>query len=664
MKKLYAFILFAFAGTIANAQQRTFCVSINASLPSIYDNFGYSMIQSTDGGYVVAGYGFDDVGNGTGWDAYVAKLDSTGALLWKKSYGSSYQVADNFTTVIQTTDGGYIAAGQSENPTANTQMYVVKMDNTGNMQWQKTIGSGTVNSIIQTSDGGYACVGNSTGSGNNIAVIFRLDNTGATKWSKTIQQSGIGYTGNAIVQSKDKGIVITGSRGGLVLVAKFDSVGTKKWSYYIKDAVYNIDGVNSMLKSNDGGYIIFAAATYPNHSAYLVKIDSVGVWKWSKTIPMGHANSANNITSGSMTRTKDGGYVLVSGANGNIVPNSNIVVKLDSMFNVKWTKFVGSNNSWLPSIVQTKDAGYALAGGIPNSPSYYNIYAVKLDSMGNGCCSYGPFATTTNTATCTEVSDGGAGPFSSSVAATNITASIGTLSSACLPMALTTTVSSGCLNPPCHDTATVSINYGLWPYTYLWSNGQTTKTATGLCAGTTYTATITDASSATATVTATIPAALSTSMIVTNPTSCTSNNGKITANVSGGTAPYTYLWSNSKVTATITGLAPATFTLTVTDTHSCTNTFTATVSCTTDISNYDLQNEFSIYPNPSNGSFIFNSQLSKGELEIYNVMGEKVNSSLITNQSTYINIDVPNGIYFLQLKTEQGVATKKLVIQK
>ena len=83
------------------------------------------------------------------------------------------------------------------------------------------------------------------------------------------------------------------------------------------------------------------------------------------------------------------------------------------------------------------------------------------------------------------------------------------------------------------------------------------------------------------------------------------------------------------------------------------------------INELSLNERIIIYPNPTSGTFqITSDNLRIMNAEIYNVMGEKVYASIITNQSSIINLDAPNGIYFLQLKTEQGMATKKLVISK
>jgi hypothetical protein len=80
-----------------------------------------------------------------------------------------------------------------------------------------------------------------------------------------------------------------------------------------------------------------------------------------------------------------------------------------------------------------------------------------------------------------------------------------------------------------------------------------------------------------------------------------------------------------------------------------------------------LRNELiiSLFPNPTTGNFTLSSEIAKGEIIIYNVQGERIYFSSINSTKSEIDLSKqPNGIYFLQLKTEWGVATKKLVINK
>ncbi len=121
---------------------------------------------------------------------------------------------------------------------------------------------------------------------------------------------------------------------------------------------------------------------------------------------------------------------------------------------------------------------------------------------------------------------------------------------------------------------------GTATYAYVWSNAQTTAQAVNLSIGA-YTVTVTDANNCTATQTASImqPPALSVSMgQITNVSCFGGNNGSISATPAGGTASYSYLWSNGQTTAQATNLSAGTYTATVTDMNNCTATQTASLS--------------------------------------------------------------------------------------
>ncbi|MDP1744141.1 MAG: gliding motility-associated C-terminal domain-containing protein [Bacteroidota bacterium] len=129
-------------------------------------------------------------------------------------------------------------------------------------------------------------------------------------------------------------------------------------------------------------------------------------------------------------------------------------------------------------------------------------------------------------------------------------------------------------------SATASVSGGIPVYTYLWSNSQTSQTITNLLAGT-YSLTITDSAGCSHldSVTITSPLVLSHSFLPFTNVSCSGgNNGSATINVSGGTFPYSYLWSNSQTTQTATGLSAATYTIVVTDANSCSFTDSVTIT--------------------------------------------------------------------------------------
>ncbi len=143
---------------------------------------------------------------------------------------------------------------------------------------------------------------------------------------------------------------------------------------------------------------------------------------------------------------------------------------------------------------------------------------------------------------------------------------------------------TGSTNVSCYGesdgSATVEASGGTTPYSYLWSDGQTTATATGLAAGP-YTVTITDAHNCTTecNVTITQPDELMCEITGSTNVSCYGeSDGSATVEASGGTTPYSYLWSDGQTTATATGLAAGPYTVTITDAHNCTTECNVTIT--------------------------------------------------------------------------------------
>jgi hypothetical protein len=152
------------------------------------DDEGYSLIQTSDGGYAIAGH-TKSFGAGLS-DAYLVKLDANGNLQWTKTIGGK-DFEDGYS-LIQTSDGGYAIAGDTKSFGAGlSDAYLVKLDANGNLQWTTTIGGKDFEdgySLIQTSDGGYAIAGytQSFGAGGADVYVVKLDAKGNLQWTKTI----------------------------------------------------------------------------------------------------------------------------------------------------------------------------------------------------------------------------------------------------------------------------------------------------------------------------------------------------------------------------------------------------------------------------------------------------------------------------------------------
>jgi hypothetical protein len=247
-----------------------------------------SIIQSSDGGYVVAGV-TESFGAG-GRDFYVVKLDSSGNVLWTKTIGgSSLDIANS---IIQSSDGGYVVAGRTWSFGAgHSDMFVVKLDSSGNVQWTKTIGGSSwdyANSIIQSSDGGYVIAGGtgSFGAGYDDIYVVKLDSSGNVMWTKTIGGSNydVAYS---IIQSSDGGYVVAGRTESFgagyvdIYVVKLDSSGNVLWTKTIGGSSW--DEASSIIQSSDGGYVV-AGWTSRYGGIYVVKTDSNGNACFSQNI--------------------------------------------------------------------------------------------------------------------------------------------------------------------------------------------------------------------------------------------------------------------------------------------------------------------------------------------------------------------------------------------
>ncbi len=395
-------------------------------------DFLYSIQQTTDGGYILGGWSISNISgekteNSRGaYDYWIVKTDATGNIQWQKTFGGNN--ADWLLSIQQTTDGGYILGGYSESnisgeKTENSRGYydywIVKTDATGNIQWQKTIG-GSVNDRLteaqQTADGGYILAGFSDSNisgektensrGGSDYWIVKTDATGNIQWQKTI--GGNSYDElKSIQQTTDGGYILGGysesnisgeksenSRGANDFwIVKTDSTGNIQWQKTIGGS--GDDKLYSIQQTTDGGYILggksdsnISGEKTENSRGFedywIVKIDSVGIVQWQKTI-----GGSKYEWLFSIQQTTDGGYILGGYSDSNIsgekTENSRggadyWIVKTDASGNIQWQKTIGGSGlDYLISTQLTTDGGYMLGGF-----SHSNISGEKTESNRGG----------------------------------------------------------------------------------------------------------------------------------------------------------------------------------------------------------------------------------------------------------------------------------------
>lgn len=282
------------------------------------DDCAKAVHETTDNGYIITG-STNSYGAG-GDDIYLVKTNYWGNLLWDTTYGGPQN--DYGEAVRQTSDNGYIIAGYTNSYGAGGQdIYVIKADVDGAVQWSHTYGgtgSDVAYAVRQTIDGGYILAGYTTsyGAGGGDVYLVKTDSNGDTLWTRTYGTTAW-ERANDIIQTGDGGYLIAAGNGNAYII-KTDASGGVSWEMDYGGS--GTDFAESIYPSMDGGYII---AGYTNstgggdYNLYLLKINSSGGLVWERTFggiysDYGYAvieiSSGNIITAGHSNSVSAGGY--------------------------------------------------------------------------------------------------------------------------------------------------------------------------------------------------------------------------------------------------------------------------------------------------------------------------------------------------------------------
>jgi predicted secreted protein len=347
--------------------------------------FGGRVVQTSDGGYAV-GAVTNSFGTG-GNDVWLIKTDGAGNMQWNKTYGGSLDEAVYF--VRQTSDGGYIMSGSTKSfGGGGEDSWLVKTDSAGTLQWNKTFGAtGTERGwcVIQTADGGYTVAGwtNSFGAGGADAWLIKTDGSGNMQWNKTYGAPGTDY-GLSLVQTIDGGYAFAGSTTSFgagsadVWLVKTDASGNMQWNKTFGGTGY--DEVYALVVTSDGGFAM-GGTTWSGAAGnfYLIKTDGAGNMQWNKT----YGGTLDDYA-GDMCQTSDGyalaGYTISFGAGG----RDFWLVETDASGNMQWNMtYGGIGLDGAYAFVQTSDGGYALTGSTSSIGAGGNdVWLIKVDSAG------------------------------------------------------------------------------------------------------------------------------------------------------------------------------------------------------------------------------------------------------------------------------------------
>jgi hypothetical protein len=392
MNRCPALIVFFLLSLVNSLSAQTPAMVWQKCLGGNNGDYGWSVEQTTDGGFIMAGYteGLDaaDVigyhGNVSVGDIWVVKTDNAGNIQWQKCIGGTY--FETGAWIHQTADGGYAVAGTSSSVDCDFQgnhggsdYLLMKLNPKGDVVWKKLYG-GSINeycwSMALAPDGGYILAGETESNNGDITVnhglrdywVIKVDASGNLQWQKSLggSQTDEAYSVQA---TADGGCVVAGyteSNDGDVTgnhglrdywVVKLNNSGNIQWQKALGGSAFDVAW--SIALTNDGGYILAGSsgsnngdvsgnhfALAPNFLDYwIVKLNSAGVLQWQKCF-----GGNFNETAYSVQPTQDGGYVVVGSAqspDGDLNCNAGLedawIIKISATGALQWQKQLGGN---------------------------------------------------------------------------------------------------------------------------------------------------------------------------------------------------------------------------------------------------------------------------------------------------------------------------------
>ncbi|BCW93140.1 MAG: hypothetical protein KatS3mg007_1034 [Thermoanaerobaculum sp.] len=394
--------------------------SLSSGWSGVASDAAGTMVRTTsDGGFVVAGYTF--VGPLARPDAWVLKFDSSGTLQWQKAYGGS---GDDWATSIEPTgDGGYIVGGGTGSwgtvsgfPDYN--VWVFKLDASGNLQWQRYFDNPTdvdsQDKIVRVVpvQGGYLVAAENwvggVGAGEDDVWIIKLDTAGNVLWQKTVGGT-FGESPWDIRPTGDGGAIVAGYTWSYSIVdawlLKLDASGALQWQKRLSvNSTVQPEYGTSVVPTSDGGYLLVGyeeagLSRYP----LAFKLDSAGNVVWQKRYLPASSGPFPLAIPREVQETSDGGFIVAGSTPWPSGGGAGWLMKLDGLGNVVWSKAYGAfANAGFASVVPTAN-GYVAVGGFNLSEgdvtTPFQLWVMGVDTAGNlgGTCPVQDIATPADT---------------------------------------------------------------------------------------------------------------------------------------------------------------------------------------------------------------------------------------------------------------------------
>jgi hypothetical protein len=354
-------------------------VEWNESFGGLGDQDGYSVCQTSDGGYVVCGYSSVDLKR----NVLLIKISEDGMLEWTKLFDSDY--VPGATSIIETQDGGFVLTGVSVENKDNTNILLLKTDNYGSLLWKKSFDHNDVDAgmeIKETGNGNLIIVGYSGKVFADLSEIcdiwvINTDAEGNMVWDYIYENTTF-CMGFSVCETSDNGFVVVGEESfqpgdSRIIVLKLDEIGKLSWKKSYNPGPSH-DGAYSVIESSDQHIIIAGYAHLQGSDGILYKLDSWGEVVWSHIF-----EGIDYEDFQSVKETIDGGFII-AGSTSHY--EDFWIVRTDKQGLLLWEKILGgSNRDRSHDIQQTTDCGYVVVGCTRSfAEDGDDVWVIKLDS--------------------------------------------------------------------------------------------------------------------------------------------------------------------------------------------------------------------------------------------------------------------------------------------
>lgn len=290
-------------------------------------------------------------------------------IMFEKTFGGSAD--DWLTSVKKTTDGGYILAGTTMSYGAgDADVYLIKLDETGDTLWTKTFGGSGYDEaycVLQTADSGYIIAGgtNSFGAGLMDVYLIRTTSNGDTIWTKTY--GGINDDhGIEVIENLDGSFIISGTTLSFtngfsaIYVIKTESNGNMIWQKQYEKLWSN--HAARMIHSSIDDFVIVGSTKElsADFAIYILKLNINGDTLWTRS----YSDPTGDVFGISVNLTLDNCLIIA----GNLIQTGGIgkvlIMKSDISGNNIWNNYYGSNAGVIAGgdVIATSDGGYAFSG--------------------------------------------------------------------------------------------------------------------------------------------------------------------------------------------------------------------------------------------------------------------------------------------------------------